>query len=92
MNSVHYKSITQSDRGTTTLGLTFNEFDKDSYLAANELLLKNGEYEVEVIFALMSDKTKTISFIFPRCKISKNESTYETAYAEYYHCYNVVFL
>ncbi|MBP9479065.1 MAG: hypothetical protein KBF12_10630 [Sebaldella sp.] len=75
LNSVHYKSITQSDRGTTTLGLTFNEFDKDSYLAANELLLKNGEYEVEVIFALMSDKTKTISFIFPRCKISKNERT-----------------
>lgn len=28
----------------------------------------------------------------PRIKISKNESTYETAYAEYYHCYNVVFL
>ncbi|MCP1226665.1 phage tail tube protein [Sebaldella sp. S0638] len=75
LNSVYYKAITQSDRGTTTLGLTFNEFDKDSYLAANELLLKNGEYEVEVVFALMSDTTKTISFVFPRCKVSKNERT-----------------
>ena len=75
MNSVYYKAIRQSDRGNITLGITFNEFDKASYLDANDKLFKNTAYEVELIYALSSDPTKKVIFTFPKCKVSKNERT-----------------
>ena len=75
LNSVYYKSIKQSDRGSVTLGLTFNEFNKASYLDAQDLLLANGEFKVETEFAEMQDPTKKVVFEFPKCKISKNERT-----------------
>ena len=75
MNSVYYKAIRQSDRGNITLGITFNEFDKASYLDANGKLLTNTAYEVQMIYALTSDPTKRVIFTFPKCKVSKNERT-----------------
>ena len=75
LNSVYYKSIKQSDRGTVTLGLTFNEFNKTSYMDAQDLLLANGEFKVETEFAELQDPSKKVIFEFPKCKISKNERT-----------------
>ena len=75
LNSVYYKSIKQSDRGTVTLGLTFNEFNKASYMDAQDLLLANGEFKVETEFAELQDPSKKVIFEFPKCKISKNERT-----------------
>ena len=75
LNSVYYKSIKQSDRGSVTLGLTFNEFNKASYMDAQDLLLANGEFKVETEFAELQDPTKKVVFEFPKCKISKNERT-----------------
>ena len=75
MNSVYYKAIRQSDRGNITLGITFNEFDKASYLDAKDKQFKNTAYEVELIYALSSDPTKRVIFTFPKCKVSKNERT-----------------
>ncbi|MDR2879516.1 MAG: hypothetical protein LBV03_06355 [Fusobacteriales bacterium] len=75
LNSVYYKSIKQSDRGTVTLGLTFNEFNKASYMDAQDLLLANGEFKVETEFAELQDPNKKVVFEFPKCKISKNERT-----------------
>ena len=75
LNSIYNKAIRQSDRGSVSLNLQFNEFNKASYKAAHDMLKANTAYAVEVTFAEVEDNTKKIVLTFPNCKIGNVEAT-----------------
>lgn len=75
LNSIYNKAIRQSDRGSVTLKLQFNEFDKTSYKNAHDMLKANTAYEVSVEFAEVEDRTKKVVITFPNCKIGNVEAT-----------------
>ncbi|MDY5306403.1 phage tail tube protein [Fusobacterium gastrosuis] len=71
LNSIYNKVIRQSDRGTVTLAINFNSFDKESYKKGHELLKKNGSYSVELEFAESTDETKKVKITLPKVKLSQ---------------------
>ncbi len=71
LNSIYNKVIRQSDRGSVTLGINFNSFDKESYKKGHEMLRRNTSYSVELIFAESTDPTKRIVITLPNCKLSQ---------------------
>nr|DAX27842.1 MAG TPA: Tail tube protein [Caudoviricetes sp.] len=75
LNSIYNKAIRQSDRGSVSLSLQFNEFNKTSYKNAHDMLKANTSYAVEVTFAEVEDKTKKVVLTFPNCKIGNVEAT-----------------
>ncbi len=71
LNSIYNKVIRQSDRGSVTLAINFNSFDKESYKKGHELLKKNGSYSVELEFAESTDPTKKVKITLPKVKLSQ---------------------
>lgn len=71
LNSIYNRVIRQSDRGSVTLAINFNSFDKESYKKGHELLRKNGAYSVELEFAESTDPTKKVKITLPKCKLSQ---------------------
>lgn len=71
LNSIYNQVIRQADRGSVTLGISFNSFDKDSYRKGHELLKKNGSYKVELIFAESTEPTKLVKIELPKVKLSQ---------------------
>lgn len=75
LNSVYFKSIRQSDRGTVSISIGYNEFDKATYIKAQELLKKNTSYKVEIELAETEDNTKKVKILLPIVKVSNTEVT-----------------
>ncbi len=75
LNSIYNKVLRQSDRGSVTLSISFNSFDKESYKKGHELLKKNSSYAVELLFAESTDATKLIKIIMPNVKLSQAPET-----------------
>lgn len=71
LNSIYNRVIRQSDRGSVTLAINFNSFDKESYKKGHELLKKNGSYSVELEFAESTDPTKKVKITLPKVKLSQ---------------------
>lgn len=71
LNSIYNRVIRQSDRGSVTLVINFNSFDKESYKKGHELLKKNGSYSVELEFAESTDPTKKVKITLPKVKLSQ---------------------
>lgn len=71
LNSIYNRVIRQSDRGSVTLAISFNSFDKESYKKGHELLKKNGSYTVELIFAESTDPSKLVKIEMPKVKLSQ---------------------
>lgn len=71
LNSIYNKVIRQSDRGSVTLDISFNSFDKESYKNGHELLKKNGSYKVELTFAESTTPTKLVKIELPKVKLSQ---------------------
>ena len=75
LNSEYYKAIRQGERGSVTLALTFNEFDKPTYLKDLDDIKSNASYEVVVEFYERGTPTNIIRLTFPKCKPTKTERT-----------------
>ncbi|CAL7876519.1 phage tail tube protein [Fusobacterium necrophorum] len=71
LNSIYNKVIRQSDRGSVTLDISFNSFDKESYKSGHDLLQKNGSYKVELTFAESTTPTKLVKIELPKVKLSQ---------------------
>lgn len=71
LNSIYNKVIRQSDRGSVSLSINFNSFDKESYKKGHDMLRKNTAYAVELVFAESTDPTKKIKITLPKCKLSQ---------------------
>lgn len=75
LNSEYYKAIRQGERGSVTLALTFNEFDKPTYLKDLDDIKSNASYEVVVEFYERGTPTNIVRLTFPNCKPTKTERT-----------------
>ena len=75
LNSEYYKAIRQGERGSVTLSLTFNEFDKPTYLKDLDDIKSNTSYEVIVEFYERGTPNNIIRLTFPKCKPTKTERT-----------------
>lgn len=75
LNDVYYKAIRQSDRGSVTIGMTFNEMDKPTYLQDLSDIKTNASYEIVVEFAEKGTPTNIIRLTFPKCKPTSTERT-----------------
>ncbi|MDY2573293.1 MAG: phage tail tube protein [Fusobacterium necrophorum] len=71
LNSIYNKVIRQADRGSVTLDISFNSFDKESYKSGHDLLQKNGSYKVELTFAESTAPTKLVKIELPKVKLSQ---------------------
>lgn len=70
LNTIYTKAIKPNGKGEVSLNLQFNEFDKDSYHTAQEMLKNNTTYTVEVELKDTLDKTRIIKLKFPKVKIA----------------------
>lgn len=75
LNSEYYKAIRQGERGSVTLSLTFNEFDKPTYLKDLDDIKSNTSYAVVVEFYERGTPGNIVRLTFPKCKPTKTERT-----------------
>lgn len=74
LNSISTRVIRPSAKGEVSLSLQFNEFDKNSYVDAQNMLKNNTSYIVEVEFKEVETNRK-VKIKFPIVKISNVELT-----------------
>ncbi len=75
LNTVYYKAIRQSENGDVTISMTFNDFDKPTYLKDLSDIDSNASYEIIVEFEEVGNPGKKIVMTFPNCKPTKTERT-----------------
>lgn len=75
LNTIYNKAIKPSSKGEVSLSLQFNEFDKESYQKAVNMLKNNTSYEIEISLADDLDPTRIIKIVFPKVKVSSTEVT-----------------
>lgn len=75
LNSIYNKAINSNGKVEVSLNLQFNEFDKDSYKKAQEMLKNNTSYKIEVELVDSINKDRKIKIEFPKVKIGKVEVT-----------------
>ena len=75
LNSEYYKAIRQGERGSVTISMTFNEFDKPTYIQDLSDIKSNNSYEIITEFAEKKNPTKIFRMTFPNCKPTKTERT-----------------
>lgn len=75
LNSEYYKAIRQGERGSVTIAMTFNDFDKPTYIQDLSDIKSNASYEIITEFSERKNPTKIFRMTFPNCKPTKSERT-----------------
>ena len=75
LNSEYYKAIRQGERGSVGISMTFNEFDKPTYIQDLSDIKSNASYEIITEFAERKNPAKIFRMTFPNCKVTKSERT-----------------